>query len=88
MWVKKQQDMERPTGSKLGKEYDKAVYYHPVYLTYIKSASCEILGQMSYKLELRLLGEVSTISDMLDNITLMAENRGTKEPLDEGERGE
>ena len=35
---------EQLTGSKLGKEYDKAVYCHSVYLTYIKSASCEILG--------------------------------------------
>ena len=47
MCVKKQQlelDMEQLTGSKLGKEYDKAVYCHPVYLTSVQSTSCEILG--------------------------------------------
>ena len=52
------------TGSKLGKEYRKAVYCHPVYLIYIQSTSCEILGWMSYRLESRLLGEISTTSDM------------------------
>ena len=43
MWVKKQQlelDMEQQTGSKLGREYDEAVYCHPAYLTYIQSTSC------------------------------------------------
>jgi len=47
MQVKKQQlklDMEQWTGSKLGKEYVKAVYCHPVYGTYMQSISCEILG--------------------------------------------
>ena len=42
MWIKKQQlelDMEQWTGSKLGKEYDKAVYYHPAYLTSIQNTS-------------------------------------------------
>ena len=50
MWVKKQQlesDMEQWTGSRLGKEYVKAVYYHPVYLTYTQSTSCEMPGWMS-----------------------------------------
>ena len=54
MQVKKQllePDMERPTGSKLGKEYVKAVYCHPVYLTYIQSTSCEMPGWMKHKLE-------------------------------------
>ena len=47
MQVKKQQlDMEQQTGSKLGKEYVKAVYYYPVYLTYMQSTSCEMLGWM------------------------------------------
>ena len=67
MCVKKQQlelDMEQLTGSKLGKEYDKAVYCHPAYLTSMQNTSCEILGWMSRKLESRLLGEISTISDM------------------------
>ena len=59
--VKKQQlelDMEQQTGSKLGKEYVKAVYCHPAYLTYIQSTSCEMLGWMKHKLESRLLGEI------------------------------
>ena len=66
MQVKKQQlepDMEQ-TGFKLGKEYIKTVYCHPVYLTYIQSTSCEMLGWMKHKLESRLLGEISITSDM------------------------
>jgi len=66
MCVKKQQlelDMEQLTGSKLGKEYDKAVYCHPAYLTYMQSTSCE-MGWVNHKLESRLLGEISTTSDM------------------------
>ena len=57
-------DMEQLTGLKLKKEYNKAVYCHPVYLTYMQSISCEMPGCTSYKLELRLLGEISTTSDM------------------------
>ena len=67
MWVKKQQfepDMEQWTGSKLGKEYVKAVYRHPAYLTYMQSTPCEMLGWMNHKLESRLLGEISTTSDI------------------------
>ena len=67
MQVKKQQlepYMEQLTNSKLRKEYDKAVYCHPVYLTYMQNTSCEMLGWMSYRLESRLLGKISTISDM------------------------
>ena len=55
--VKKQQlelDMEQQTGSKLGKEYIKAVYRHPAYLTYMQSTSCETLDWMKHKLESRL----------------------------------
>ena len=66
MQVKKQQlelDMEQQTGSKLGKEYVKVVYCHPVYLTYMQSISCEMSGWMKHKLKSRLLGEIS-ISDM------------------------
>ena len=66
MQVKKQQlelDMEQQTGSKLGKEYVKAVYCHPAYLTYRWSTSCEMLGQMKHKLESRLPEEI-IISDM------------------------
>ena len=46
MQVKKQQlepDVEQQTGSKLGKEYVKAIYYHPANLTYMQSTSCEML---------------------------------------------
>ena len=67
MQVKNQQlelDMEKQTGSKLGKEYIKAVYCHPAYLTYIQSTSCEMLGWMKHKLESRLLGEISITSHM------------------------
>ena len=67
MQVRKQQlelDMEQQIGSKLGKVYVKAVYCHPAYLTSVKRTSCEILGCMNHKLELRLLGEISTTSCM------------------------
>ena len=65
--VKKQQlesDMEQWTGSKLGKEYVEAVYYHPAYLTYMQSTSCKMLGWMKHKLESRFPGEISITSDM------------------------
>ena len=67
MQVKKQQlelDMEQHTGSKLGKEYIKAVYCHPAYLTYIQSTSREMPDWMKQKLESRLPGEISITSDM------------------------
>ena len=67
MQVKKQQlepDMEQWTGSKLRKEYVKAVYCHPAYLAYVHSTSCEMLGWMKHKLESRLPGEISIASDM------------------------
>ena len=57
-------DMEQHTGSKLGKEYVKAVYYDPAYLTYMQSASCEMPGWMKLKLKLGLLEEISITSDM------------------------
>ena len=56
--------MEQLTDSGLRKEYDKAVYCHPVYLTYMQSTSFEMLGWMSYKLESRFLREISITSDM------------------------
>ena len=65
--LKKQQlelDMEQQTGSKLGKEYIKAVYYHPAYLVYMQSTSYEMLSWMKHKVESRLLGEISITSDM------------------------
>ena len=66
MQVKKQQlelDMEQQTGSKLGKEYVKAVYCQSAYLTYMQSTSWEMLSWMNHKLESRLPGEISIISD-------------------------
>ena len=65
--VKKQElepDMEQQTGSKQEKEYVKAVYCHPAYLTYMQSTSWEMLGWMKHKLESRLPGEISITSDM------------------------
>ena len=56
-------DMEQQTSSKSGKEYVKAVYCHPPYLTYMQSISCEMPGWMKQKLESRLLGEISITSD-------------------------
>ena len=67
MHVKKQLlelDMEQWTGSKFGKEYIKAVYCHPAYLTSMQSISCEMLGWMNHKLESRLPGEILITSDM------------------------
>ena len=67
MKVKKQQlepYMEQQTSSSLGKEYIKAVYCHPTYLTYMQSTSCKTQGWMKYKLEWRLTGEISITSDM------------------------
>ena len=57
-------DMEQKTSSKSGKEYVKAVYCHPAYLTCMQSTSGEMMGWMKHKLESRLSGEISIISDM------------------------
>ena len=67
MQVRKQQlelDMEQQTVTKLGKEYVKAVYCHPAYLTYMQRTSLEMLGWKKHKLESRLPGEISITSDM------------------------
>ena len=56
--------MGQQTGSKPGKEYVKAVYCHPVYLTYMQSTSFEMFDWMKHKLGSRLLGEISITSDM------------------------
>ena len=91
MQVKKQQlelDMEKQTGSKLGKEYIKTVYCHPAYLTYMQSASWEILYWMKHKLESRLPEEISITSDMQMTPPYGRKWRRTTEPLDESERGE
>ena len=76
------------TGSILEKEYIKAVYCHPAYLTYLQSTSCKMPGCMKYKLESRLLGEITITSDMQMKPPLWQKQRGTKEPLDESKRRE
>ena len=78
MQIKKQQlepDMEQWTGSKLDKEYSKAVYCHPVYFTYMQSTSCKMLGWINHKLESRLLGERSNSLRCADDATLIAESK-------------
>ena len=91
MQVKKQQlelDMEQQTGSKSGKEYVKAVYCHPAYITYLQSTSYEMPGWMKHNLESRLLGEISITSDTQMLPPYGRKQRRTKEPLDESEREE
>ena len=77
MQVKKQPlelDMEQQADSKLGKEYVKAVYCLPTYLTYMQSKSCKMPDWIKHKLKSRLLGEKATTSDNADDTTLMAES--------------
>ena len=73
--------MEQWIGSKLGKEYVKAVYCHPAYLTYMQSTSWEMLDRMKHKLESRLLGEISITSDMQMTPPYGRKQRGTKSLL-------
>ena len=78
MQVKKQQlesDMEQWTGSKLGKEYVKAVYCHPAYLTYMQSSSHEMPGWMKHKLESILPGININNFRYTDDTTLMPESK-------------
>ena len=77
-------------GSKLGKEYIKAVYCHPAYLTYMQSTSCEMPGWMNHKLESRLPVEILTTSDtqMTSPLWQKAKRNSLLLPLDEGEREE
>ena len=78
--------MEQQIGSKLGKEYVKAVFCHPAYLTYMQSTSCEMLdwmNQAGIKIARRNINNLR----YADYTMLMAEKK-TKEPLDESERGE
>ena len=79
--------MGQQTGSKLGKEYVKAIYCHPAYVTYMQSTSCEMPGWMKHKLESRLPGEISITLDMQMAPHLWHTGKRTKEPLDENERG-
>ena len=73
-----EQDMEQQTGSKKEKEYVKAVYCHPAYLTYMQSTLWEMLGWKKHKVESRLLGEISITSDMQMTPPLWRKWRGTK----------
>ena len=57
-------DVEQQTSAKSGKEYIKAVYCHPAYLTYMQSTSCKMPGWMKHKVESRLPGKISITSDM------------------------
>ena len=93
MQVKKQQlelDVEQQTGSKSGKEYVKAVYCHPAYLTYMQSTSFKMddafrwMRWMKHKLESRLPGKISITSNMQMTPPLSRRQRETKEPPDEG----
>ena len=75
MHVKMQQlelDMEQQTGSKLGKEYIRVVYYHPAYLTYMQSMSRKIPGCMNHKLRIKITGENNNNIRYADD-TLMTE---------------
>ena len=91
MQVKRKQlelDMEQRTGSKLGKDYVKAVYCHPAYLTYMQSTSCKNArldeSQAGVKIARRNINNLR----YADDTTVVAEQSGTKEPLDESERRE
>ena len=78
MQVKKQQlepDMEQQIDFKLGKEYIKAVYHHPDYLTYMQSISCEMPRWIKQKLESRLPGEISNNLIYVDDTILMAKSK-------------
>ena len=89
--VKKQQlelDMEQLTDSKLGKEYIKAIYCHLTYLTSMQGTSWKILGWMNHRLESGLSGEISPPQICRWYHSNGRNWRGTKESLDEGERGE
>ena len=70
---------------KIGKGVQQGCIWSP-YLTYMQSPSCKMLGCMNHKLESRLLGEISIVSDRQRNHPYGRKQRGTKEPLDEGER--
>ena len=81
-------DTEQKTGSKSGKEYVKAVYCHPDYLTYMQSTSWEMPDWIKHKLESKLPGEISTTSGMQITPSYGRKQRGTKESFSECERGE
>ena len=84
MQVKNQQlepDTEQQTGSKLGKEYYKDVYFHPAFVTFMQSTSYEMLSWMNHKLESRSLGKVSIASDMqISSVQLLSRVRNFVNP--------
>ena len=89
MQVKRQQlelDMEQ-TGSKKGKDYNKAAQCHAAYLNYMQRTSCEMPGWMKHKLESRLSGEMSVTSDTQMTPTVLQKVKKKKHLLDESERG-
>ena len=91
MQVKKQQFetyMEQRTGSKLGKKYNKAIYCHPIYLTYIQSTSHKMMVWLNHKLESRLWEKYQQPQIRRWYHSDGSQRRGTKEPLDKGEKGE
>ena len=67
-------DTKQQTGSKLGKEYIKAVYCHPAYLTYMQSTSCDMPDWMTHKLDSRLPGDINNLR-YVDGTTLMTESK-------------
>ena len=78
MQVNKQQlelDMEQQTGSKLGKEYTKAVYCHPAYLTYRQSTSCEMPGWMKAQTGIKIARRNTNNLRYADDTTLMSESK-------------
>ena len=80
MQVKKKQlelDMEQQRGSKLGKDFVKAVYCHPAYLTYMQSTSWEMLGWMKHKLDWECREKYQNLR-YADDTTLMAEREALK----------
>ena len=91
MHVKKQElelDVQQQTGSKLGKEYIKAVYCQHAYLTSMQSTSCEMLGWRKHNLESRFPGEISITSDIQMTTPLWQKVKRNEEPPEVGERGE
>ena len=88
MVLKQRNLLMRSMTLKIGKGVCQGLYCHPAYLTYMQSTTCKIPGWMKHKLELRLPGEISTTSDMQITPPLWQKPRGTKAPLDEGERGQ
>ena len=67
--------MEQRTGSKLGKEYIKTIYFHPAYLTYMQSTSCEMPGWMKAQAGIEIAGRNINNLKYADDTTLMAENK-------------